>query len=948
MLIDEVVTELLLRWEEKPSLTPEELCHEHEDSPEYPALLEVVQQEILHLQAADSFLANSQEENSDPQAMPPAQHPPSEPRSSPDTSMHWTAPGLRYRPLSFHAKGGLGEVFRAEDEELHREVALKRIQERHRDNPESQRRFLREAKITAKLQHPGIVPVHGLGKDDQGRPCYAMRFIEGSTLGEAIKRFHEAERQSSRDPAERSLALRELLHRFIAVCNTVAYAHSRGILHRDLKPGNILLGDYGETLLVDWGLAKSFVRTEVDRPRGQATLMPAADGPTEGTTLLGHAMGTPGYMSPEQAEGRWDVVGPASDIFSLGATLYALLTGQAPYRGHNSEVALFKARQHEFLPLRQVKRDVPRALEAICLKAMASDPEQRYRTAKDLAADVEQWLADQPVTAYREPLQARLGRWARRHKPAVAAVATMVLTALLVGMGGLAAGMRAVKAEQRNTETALEQVTAEQEKTQAALVDTTTVLGFFKDKVLAASRPLNQDGGQGKDVSLREAVDKAEQDIAESFKDRPLLEASIRDTLGITYWYLGEPTSAIKQLDRALTLRTDQLGSDDSDTIESRDHLAHAYVYAGRIAEALRLWEQNLKLTNAKFGPDHLDTIESRNNLAEAYQLAGHNAEALRLFQQCLEQLEAKLGADDPKTLPYRNNLAVAYKYAGRTADALQLFEQNHKQMETHFGPEHPDTLASRDNLAGAYLDAGRSADAIPLLEQTLKQQEAKLGPDHLDTFITRNNLAEAYHALGRTTEAIHLHEENLKRQTTKLGNDHHDTLLSKHNLAVLYSAQGRYGLAEPLFKEALLGRTAKLGADHPNTLITMADLGLTLLRQKKYAEAEPTLRNCLVIRDKKQADLWTRFYTRSLLGEAFVGQKKYADAEPLLVQGYEGMKQWQDRIPPAYRQLRLTEALQRLVRLYEATGQKDKADAWRKKLKDAKKPNVKAAAKTP
>jgi serine/threonine-protein kinase len=206
-----------------------------------------------------------------------------------------TALETRYRPQSLHAKGGLGEVWRAEDEELHREVALKRIQERHRGNVEGLRRFVREAEITAKLQHPGVVPVHGLGRDADGRLCYAMRFIEGGTLDEALKRFHEADRQPGRDPGERSLALRELLNRFIAVCNTVAYAHSRGILHRDLKPSNIMLGDYGETLVVDWGMAKPFARTEVERSTGEATLMPPAteDSP-EGATQHGQALGTPG------------------------------------------------------------------------------------------------------------------------------------------------------------------------------------------------------------------------------------------------------------------------------------------------------------------------------------------------------------------------------------------------------------------------------------------------------------------------------------------------------------------------------------------------------------------------------------------------------------------------------------------------------------------------------
>jgi serine/threonine protein kinase len=197
MSIDTVVTDLLLRWENNPSLTPEEICREYKDHPEYAALLAAVQRGIRHLQAAASFLDTSPEDSSGSQR---TVQPTEGFAVSSETPAASAAPGLRYRPVSFHAKGGLGEVFRAEDEELHREVALKRIQERHWDNAESHRRFLREAEITAKLQHPGIVPVYGLASDEDGQPCYAMRFIEGGTLDDAIKRFHEAERKPGRDP----------------------------------------------------------------------------------------------------------------------------------------------------------------------------------------------------------------------------------------------------------------------------------------------------------------------------------------------------------------------------------------------------------------------------------------------------------------------------------------------------------------------------------------------------------------------------------------------------------------------------------------------------------------------------------------------------------------------------------------------------------------------------
>src|SRR5262245_957229 len=340
---------------------------------------------------------------------------------------------VRYRVLRPHAKGGLGEVFVAEDRELHREVAFKEIQKPYAHDAHSRSRFLLEAEVNGRLEHPGVVPVYGLGSYRDGRPCYAMRFIRGESLQEALGRFHAAD-AAGRDVGERALALRQLLGQFVAVCNAVAYAHSRGVIHRDLKPSNIMLGKFGETLVVDWGLAKVIGRPEGEPPGDDTTLRPASgDG---SATVAGTAVGTPAYMSPEQAAGRLDLVGPASDLYSLGATLYALLTGRAPFQGEDKGELLRRASRGEWVPPRQVKRGIPKALDAICRKAMALQPQDRYATAQALAADVEHWLADEPVTAYREPLFRRLGRWRRRHPALVAASAAGVLVALLAAGAG--------------------------------------------------------------------------------------------------------------------------------------------------------------------------------------------------------------------------------------------------------------------------------------------------------------------------------------------------------------------------------------------------------------------------------------------------------------------------------------------------------------------------------
>lgn len=379
-------------------------------------------------------------------------------------------PSGRYQPASLHARGGLGEVFRARDAELHRVVALKRLPEVMARHAELRERFRREAEITACLEHPGIVPVYGMVEDELGRPSYAMRFIEGETLHRAVLDFFsELDAAPQRHEFARKAEFRQLLHRLIDACNTVAYAHSRRVIHRDIKPQNIMLGQFGETLLVDWGLAKQLPPQQtgretvhvhaaettrikppestppvLDRPaevvpgaaaerHAEPTMIPHPDVPyLDGTPLtqLGQAVGTPQYMSPEQAAGDPNV-GTASDIYNLGATLYFVLTGRPPFTATEWITVQHQVCTGDFPPPRQLRRTIPVELEAICLKAMAVHPEARYACSLDLAADLEKWLAHEPVSAWPEPLLLRAKRWVARHRGRVMAL-TMFLGAGLI------------------------------------------------------------------------------------------------------------------------------------------------------------------------------------------------------------------------------------------------------------------------------------------------------------------------------------------------------------------------------------------------------------------------------------------------------------------------------------------------------------------------------------
>jgi serine/threonine-protein kinase len=354
----------------------------------------------------------------------------------------------RYRVVGDHKQGGLGAIYLAHDKELNRLVALKEIKPPYSDQPEYRARFVREAEITGRLQHPGVIPVYGLGAYDDGRPYYAMRFIPKGDLKGAVAQHHAERAARERSTGEITVAFRELLAQFVLVCKAIAYAHSRGVIHRDLKPANILVGGYGETFVVDWGLAKPLGRRGEPRDSAEDTLRPSA-GADSAASQVGLAIGTPEYMSPEQANGDPEHHTTLTDIFCLGSTLYYILTGRAPFMGPEK---LENAKRGEFTRPRKIQPGTPPALEAICLKAMARDSAERYPSALALADDINRWLADEPVSVYSDPVSKRLFRWVRRHKTTVAAAAVLVVA----GVIGLVVDDIRVGREKVHTENALE------------------------------------------------------------------------------------------------------------------------------------------------------------------------------------------------------------------------------------------------------------------------------------------------------------------------------------------------------------------------------------------------------------------------------------------------------------------------------------------------------------
>jgi eukaryotic-like serine/threonine-protein kinase len=682
-----------------------------------------------------------------------------------------------------------------------------------------------------------------------------MRFVEGGTLDDALKRFHDADRQPGRNPGERSLALRELLNRFIAVCNTVAYAHSRGILHRDLKPGNIMLGDYGETLVVDWGMAKPFARTERERSTGEETLMPPVTEDTpEGQTQYGRALGTPAYMSPEQAAGRWDVVGPASDIFSLGATLYAILTGQPPYRGPSQEIVLHQARHGEFPTPRKVEPDVPRALEAICLKAMALKPEERYATARELGADVEKWLADEIVTAWLEPFTARARRWMRRHRALVASSGAALLVALLASITGLFVLAAAEQRERGLRETAQEKEQDAREQQAKAEVSQQQSLDALKgmtddgiEKLIGSKPALGPQEKAFVENALKRwqtfAAEQGEGQRARAFRAEGVIRvAHLRLKLGQKEEARVGFLEAINQFER-LAAEFPAVPQFRQNLTVGHNSLGNLLRDLGRLPEAEAAFRQAFAIGDklaAEFPavPQHRQVLaSSHHNLCNLLRDLGKRPEAEAAYRQALAIFE-KLAGDFPVVPEYRQYLASSHYSLGlvladlgKRPEAEAAYRQASaifEKLAAEFPavPQYREDLTRTHNSLGVLLAGlGKRAEAEAAYRQALVSQE-KLAIEFPAVPQYRQALATSHNVLGNLLAGLG------KRAEAEVA--YRQALASHKKLVAEFPAVPQY--------------RNDLAASHNNLGALLDDLG-------KRAEAEAAYRQALAIREKLAAE---------------------------------------------------------------------------------------------
>ncbi len=795
----------------------------------------------------------------------------------------------RYTLSRLHATGGIGRVWLARDHSLGRDVALKELRPERSGSQAVRARFLREAQVTGQLEHPGIVPIYEVGRrPDDRQPFYAMRFVRGRTLAEAAASYHRRRAAGEAGP----LQLRELLTAFVAVCNAVAYAHSRGVLHRDLKPQNVVLGDYGEVIVLDWGLARV-----TGQPDDEAVPLDLSAEGQGNATVQGQVLGTPAYMPPEQAEGRLDLLGPASDVYGLGAILYEVLTGRPPFRGPDTTAVLRQVVHEPPARPRSVAPATPAALEAVCLKALAKKPGERYGTAKGLAADVQRWLADEAVSAYSEPLAARLARRARRHRTLVAGVGA----ALAVGVVSLALAAAWLAATNRRLQAANAAETAARREAQEHEARARANFRLARESVnrylkrVRDSRRLQDAGLAGlRKELLDEAGDFYREFIRERAND-PTLEAELSQA------YLqaakiesdsGDTARALARYEEARAyLRT--LAAAHPDVLSYQTDLGRCSGemgvlcrQLGRTDDAAAHYDEALRQLEplAAAHPDDADVLKT---LAGAYKVRAGLLRARADYAGAVESLEKARGLLERLTAAYPDVGEHAYHLAGTWNNlGLTLRDQRDhegavkalraaRKVEEKLVGRLPDEDAYRAFLGGIHLNlalAYESADRLDEAEEAFAAAVPvyrHVADRHPEVAINLEGLAMSLNEMGRflddrkkpepsfaaLNEALAIWRQLRTRDpgVTLYASELTRTLV---NLGSLRHGQGRYAEALPFHQEALDLRV-KLAAAHPDVLLYQTDLqnsygetGLTLRALGRLPEAEAALQGAVRVNE--------------------------------------------------------------------------------------------------
>jgi len=738
-----------------------------------------------------------------------------------------------YRILEPLGEGGMGTVYLAEQEEpVRRRVALKLIKW-GMDTRQVVGRFESERQALALMDHPYIARVLDGGATTEGRPYFVMEYVRG----EPITVYCDRQR----------LGTEERLKLFMAVCDAVQHAHQKGIIHRDLKPSNVLVSVLdGKPVpkIIDFGVARAVSQRLTEKSV---------------YTQLGALIGTPEYMSPEQAEMTSVDIDTRTDVYSLGVMLYELLVGTLPFEpgalrqasfdeirrrireeepskpsarvstlaGERSAAAARRRRTDSVALRKQLRGD----LDWITMRALEKDRMRRYGSPADLAADLSRHLRHEPVLASPPSTIYRVQKFTRRHRLGVAA-GVVTVAALIAGAGVAALGMlRAVRAEGE----------ARREAASARRVSD------FLVRLFEVSDPGE---ARGNTITARELLDRGAQRIDRELADQPLLHAQLTDTMGRVYRSLGLYTDAEPLLRDALEIRRRELGERSAESARSLSELAWLKFWAGQLDEAERLARQALGIQERVLAPDSLDTAWTRYRLGATLSRMGEFDRGRDLLTAALAVFERTLGPESQAVSWCLNDIGVGYVVSGQPEEGLPYVRRALEVKERVLGPDHPDAAVSRNNLADLLSLMGRDEEAQPLLEKGVVSMEKTLGPDHTSLADCLESLGRVLLHQGKLDEAEATLERALSIQESNMDPMSPELALTLHTLAETHRAQGEYEAAERYYRRALSIR--EIRAPNPRELTSTLE-GLTSVlrvtgRPEEAAETEARVRAILEV----------------------------------------------------------------------------------------------------
>jgi serine/threonine protein kinase/Flp pilus assembly protein TadD len=817
-----------------------------------------------------------------------------------------------YRIIKVLGEGGMGIVYLAEQQyPVQRQVALKIIKP-GMDSKRIIARFEAEQQALARLDHPNIAHVYGGGTTELDRPYFVMEYIQGIPITDYCD--------------QQKLTIKDRLNLFLQVCQAVQHAHQKGIIHRDIKPSNILVSvknDRAIPKIIDFGVAKATGKSLTEH-----TIQ------TEDTQLLG----TPEYMSPEQADMATEDIDTRSDVYSLGVLLYVLLTGVLPFDSDTFRTGGLenirrtiretdpktpstrlsklgeearKIAENRRAEIHTLTRHLRKELEWIPLKAMRKERTDRYRSASELADDIENYLTGSPLIAGPPGTGYKLKKFVQRNRILVGGIAA-VLIVLILGVVGIT--IFAIKAERRRTQADL------------ALSETQLITDFLENDVLGSAEQANLE-----ETTVIYILDAASKSLAAGkFKDKPTAGASLYLTLGTTYTRLGEYDKGEQHIRRAIEIYRQHLGEAHPDTLEAMGSIAWNYHKQGRSHKTAQIYTRILQLGQGVLSVEQ--QMDVKNMLGAAYMGLGEYKKAELLYDEILQIVQSEF-EEDFWLLPYiKKNLAVSYLCQGRYNDAEQLLKElirADEESEDYAGIK-PGLYKS---MGVTYTEQGRYGEAEKLLKDALKELRQKRGYRHPIILSWMLSLSQLHIEQERYAEAEVLLQEALQIAREKMGPEQRLTLNLMNAYAVLHTKKGQYDQAEKLFDEVLKGRQSELGDDHPATLETLNDFGILRREQQQYDEAESLLRQALDGRQRKLGrDHPAYFESMHELAVLYEEQGDYEKAEPLLLEAVEGcLSKLGDKHPHTI------ESLNNLIALYEAWNKPEETEKWRAKLPKTK-----------